>query len=477
MIPHIPILRNGQSYESLDTVEVKDIRTGEVRAVMSIANAGMIRRDALKQDAAFDALQKLTCDELIAISEKAAELFLHGEVPIGTDGGKQSAEDYVQSLGATSGLPHVMVRRNMEKIHYVMANMRKIISGLTRGLDLSALDAGFGEHNGVPVSFFATTKNLGAVLPSNSPGVNSLWLPSIVLKVPITIKPGSEEPWTPWRIIQSFIAAGAPCEAFGFYPTSHEGSNAILEVSDRSLLFGDKKTVDRYAGDPRVEVHGPGWSKVIVGEDVIDEWPKYLEVMINSVIANGGRSCINASTILVPRHGRAIADAIAAEFAGIKPLPQDDPNAKISGFAKPTVAEWVDSKLEDDLKTAGAEDLTAKFRSGPRKVAYEGSTFLLPTIVYCDSIEHPLAKTEFMFPYASVVEVPQNEMLDVIGPTLVGSAITFDDAFTRRLLACPLIERLNLGAIPTSVVEWDQPHEGNLFEFLYRRRAIQRQSN
>jgi len=26
--------------------------------------------------------------------------------------------------------------------------------------------------------------------------------------------------------------------------------------------------------------------------------------------------------------------------------------------------------------------------------------------------------------------------------------------------------------VPTGRVEWDQPHEGNLFEHLYRRRAL-----
>jgi hypothetical protein len=29
---------------------------------------------------------------------------------------------------------------------------------------------------------------------------------------------------SPLRIIQSFIAAGFPAEAFGFYPTDHGGS-------------------------------------------------------------------------------------------------------------------------------------------------------------------------------------------------------------------------------------------------------------
>ena len=57
-------------------------------------------------------------------------------------------------------------------------------------------------------------------MPSNSPAVNSLWLPAIALKIPVMIKPGREEPWTPYRLIQAFIAAGCPAEAFGFYPTT-----------------------------------------------------------------------------------------------------------------------------------------------------------------------------------------------------------------------------------------------------------------
>jgi hypothetical protein len=27
--------------------------------------------------------------------------------------------------------------------------------------------------------------------------------------------------------------------------------------------------------------------------------------------------------------------------------------------------------------------------------------------------------------------------------------------------------------MPTTRVSWDQPHEGNLFDFLYRRRALE----
>jgi hypothetical protein len=96
------------------------------------------------------------------------------------------------------------------------------------------------------------------------------------------------------------------------------------------------------------------------------------------------------------------------------------------------------------------------------------------TIVHCDSFEHPLANREFLCPYASVVQVPQPEILSKIGPSLVVTAITKDPGFTSQLLDSPLIERLNLGPISTMKISWDQPHEGNMFEFLYRRRSIER---
>ena len=33
--------------------------------------------------------------------------------------------------------------------------------------------------------------------------------------------------------------------------------------------------------------------------------------------------------------------------------------------------------------------------------------------------------------------------------------------------------RLNLGPVPTTKLDWLQPHEGNIIDFLYRSRALQ----
>jgi hypothetical protein len=196
--------------------------------------------------------------------------------------------------------------------------------------------------------------------------------------------------------------------------------------------------------------------------------------MVESVSANGGRSCLNASAIVVPKYAAEIADALAQKLGPIAPTKPEDPNARLSGFANPKMADYIDDAIEQDVKISGATEATAKYRNGPRKVVLDGGTFLRPTIVRCDSFAHPLANREFLFPYASVVEVPQSEMLKQIGPSLVVTAITRDPAWTQELLAFPHIERLNLGPISTMKISWDQPHEGNMFEFLWQRRAFER---
>jgi hypothetical protein len=78
-----------------------------------------------------------------------------------------------------------------------------------------------------------------------------------------------------------------------------------------------------------------------------------------------------------------------------------------------------------------------------------------------------------MFPFVTVVECPESRMVDAIGPTLVCTAITDREPFVRQLLDAVHIDRLNIGPVPTTRLNWLQPHEGNIVEFLFRARAFQ----
>src|SRR5690349_16715741 len=100
----LPILRQGEPYYSLDVVRVAHHRTREPFVEVSQANPGLIRRDLAKQHVSRSSLLKFTTRELVSVCARAAEYLVEDPV------------DYIAQVSATTGLPHVLVQRNLLKI-------------------------------------------------------------------------------------------------------------------------------------------------------------------------------------------------------------------------------------------------------------------------------------------------------------------------------------------------------------------------
>jgi hypothetical protein len=500
---HLPVLRGGAPYRSVEAAPLRDLRSGRLVAEVGQANPGLIARDLAarmpeaaagaggrhalamggrRQEPFHPLLGELPFARRLEICRRAAALFAEGELAIGMAGETQSPAEYLRDLAATTGIPHSLGRVNLEKLRATLAQMEEVVDGLSRGLPAAAIDPAGPEEAAQAAAwghFQRATDTLGAVLPSNSPGVHGLWLPALALGVGVALKPGREEPWTPLRLLRALAAAGCPPAALSFYPTSHAGAAEILLRCGRSLLFGDAATVAPWRSDRRVRVHGPGFSKVIFGADQLARWPDHLEVVASSILANGGRSCTNASGVWLAAAGSTagseLATALAQRLAAVEPLPLDDPRAQLAAWPDPAAAHRISEWIDRRLAPGEAEDLTAAVRGGSRIAEVDGCTFLLPTLVRVRDPGHPLARAELLFPFCALVEVPETprgELLDRIGPTLVATALTADEELRRELLACRDIDHLHLGAVPTWQVSFAQPHEGNLFDLLYRRRAL-----
>ncbi len=324
---NIPILRWGKPYDSLETDEVKHFITGEPIAKVSQANAGLLQRDMRKAQSARDALRDIPCDELIERVKKAGELYLNGTLPVGD--GMQSPDDFARMQSASTGLPVHMCKGNMAKNFFVLSHMDQMLDALTRGLDLSILSNGYGlESRGVVVSYQAQSPVVGLVLPSNSPGVHTLWLPVIPMQIGLVLKPGPQEPWTPYRMAAAFFEAGIPREAISIYPGGPDVGAAVLGSCGRAMIFGGTATVERYKGNPKVQAHGPGFSKIILGDDMVDRWEEYIDLMADSIYLNSGRGCINCSGVWASRHTKEIAQALAAKLGPIEVKPPDDPASR-----------------------------------------------------------------------------------------------------------------------------------------------------
>jgi acyl-CoA reductase-like NAD-dependent aldehyde dehydrogenase len=193
--------------------------------------------------------------------------------------------------------------------------------------------------------------------------------------------------------------------------------------------------------------------------------------MVESVLINSGRGCINCSGVWAPRHTTEIAKAIAERIGPVEPKPPDDPKAALAAFTVPGQAAAIWKSIEADLRESGVEHATAQY--GSRLVEMERCAYLRPTVIHCESPSAAAAKKEFMFPFVTVVKCPQEKMIESIGDTLVVSAITNNSQWQRELTDATNIDRLNLGPIPTTKLDWLQPHEGNIVDFLFRARALQ----
>ena len=187
----------------------------------------------------------------------------------------------------------------------------------------------------------ARARRSGVVLPSNSPGVHSLWVPAIALKTALVLKPGSAEPWTPYRADPGLHRRRArpPRPSASTRPTTRARARscAAAAAAWSSATWPPRRP---WPSDPRVEVHGPGYSKVVLGPDAAADWralPRRDGRRRSPRTA--GRSCVNASGVWVTAHAREIAEALArAPGRGRAARAEDDPEAQLAPFADAAVA-------------------------------------------------------------------------------------------------------------------------------------------
>ena len=268
----IPVLRWGQPYTSMDADVVTHFLTGEPIATVGRANGGLIQRDMRKAPNARDALRKIPVAELVARMKTAGDLYMNAELPLGD--GSQTPDEFARQQSATTGLPESLCRANMKKNQFVLSEMGGILRSLTRGLDLNVLSTGYGEEHGVPISYQAQSPVLGLVLPSNSPGVHTLWLPIVPMQIGLVLKPGPQEPWTPYRVAEAFFQAGIPREAISIYPGEAEVGTAVVSACGRSLIFGSADSaLDHGLGVPLSYGGGADRRSVVCRNPGVDSAP------------------------------------------------------------------------------------------------------------------------------------------------------------------------------------------------------------
>ena len=184
-------------------------------------------------------------------------------------------QDYVEQLSATTGLPYVLVRRNMDKIARRAGRVEEVLAGLTRGLDLSRARQRRRRGRRPAAQLLPARRRAGRgaaeQLAGRALAVGAGHRAEDAARAEARQRRAVDAvPHHPGLRRRRAVRA----EAFGYYPADHAGGNEILRSCGRGMVFGDVGRRSAWKADPRVELHGPGYSKVVLGADAADDWER-----------------------------------------------------------------------------------------------------------------------------------------------------------------------------------------------------------
>ena len=399
MTRHVPVLRQGVVYRSLDT---RTLETPRGVVEVSLANPGLVRRDGRR--AAHTPLERAALQGALLRASEA----LFEPLMMDPDEPALDLDEFSDLVNATTGLSPEVIRHQLE-----------LLSETLR--DLSARVARCEPTR---------IESLGVILPSNAIAVNRAWLPALVCGARVALKPGASDPFTPHRVVSALVSGGIPADNFSIYPSTHETTGALIGMWPRVQLFGDAEVVARYGEDARVQVNGPGKSAVVLGPDC--DLGGYVDALAEGIVMHEGRSCLNTSSIVTlggPERAAWLADALAERLARV-------PGVRLADHAKAqAVARFVSERLlEPGARRASVPAICVQ---GPG-----GELRLGPTVVHCERHDHPLARVELPFAFVSVTALQASELIEWLGTTLSVATLGADDATVASLRQASAIERL-----------------------------------
>lgn len=305
----------------------------------------------------------------------------------------------------------------------------------------------------------------------NGPGVHRLWPQALALGYRVAVRPSRREPLTAHRLVNALRESGFRAEDAAYLPTDHGGADELVRSADLAMVYGGQDVVDKYAGDPRVVVNGPGRAKILITAD--RDWREYLDTIVDSIANLGGMACVNTTAVLYEGDPAPLARAIAERLATLEPLPTEDERAilptqpieKARALAKYLAARAAGTTplLGADQMVATLGDGRAALRPAVHLMAEPGSGQLTDKL-----------NTELPFPCVWVSPWSRAAGLESLRHSLVITAITGDETLIDALLAEPTVSNVYWGRHPTYWARPEIPHDGYLADVLMRNKGFVR---
>ena len=406
------------------------------------------------------ALQSLPIRALLDIFARAGEIFRTGQ-PDGL-----TPEAYVRNAALTSGLPITITRKQTLGLFPEAFGMMDIFLQVQSPTGLDVFDTHTYEAGGIRIGMTPRGRNVGFVMPGNHPSTHLMWLCALAMKMPVVLRPSSDDLFTPYRLVMSFLEAGLPEDAVAFVPGGHDLVDTIVQSCSLAVLFGGQQVADMYASNRRVRIHGPGRSKVIVLADA--DFEQSVSLITRLVLDDAGRGCINGSAVIVEGSSGKLAAAVAAALERVPALSPLAEGAQLGAVGPAEAAVY--NALIDSRLGAGANELTPGRQR--RIETVDGFTVMRPMVVEVASFEHPLFGMELPFPFVVFASAAKADVLRAARNSLAVVVAGDDETLMQDLLLEPTVDKVFGGGALSTEFDPREPHEGFLVDFLYQKKAI-----
>lgn len=356
-----------------------------------------------------------------------------------------SPEEHARLITLATGAPIADARRGLSELAEGLRRIRHALAWQAPGGDLAAF-----QHRRVVYPdgrYYAWTpagQVLGFIAPSNHPVVHLTWVLALAMGWTVALRPGGEDPFTPWRVLQALAGAGFPMDRVALLPGPHELVPVLVEACDRTVAYGGPALARLLGRDARVLFNGPGHSKVLVEQP--DEGAVWVpDFLVESILHDGGRKCTCASAVVVLGEDGGVLDEVDRRLKALPLLDPLDPAARVPAWP---IAEAV--------------------RQTPAELAVvDGVAFARPALLRCASPAAPFGQ-ELPAPWATAVELPAGaDPLPVLRGSLAVTLLSRRPDLREACLQEPSIRKVFTGPIPPWFSEPGAPHQGRLSEFLF----------
>ena len=406
------------------------------------------------------ALRALPIHTVLDAFGRAADIFCDGR-PDGL-----APEEYVRNASLTSGLPLSITRQQtLGLFPSGMRMMGRFLEVQSPG-GLEVFDSHLYQASGARIALVPRGRNVGFLMPGNHPATHFMWLCALAMKMPVIVRPSSDDLFTPYRLVTSLLDAGLPEDAVAFVPGGHDLVDTIVQACSLSVLFGGQGLADRYASNRNVRIHGPGRSKVVVLSDA--DFGHTVDLVCRLVMDDAGRGCINGSAVIVEGGAGKLAAAVAAALEAV-PLRSPLVEGAQLGAVRPREADAYNAFIDNGL--GSARELTPG--RGRRVATVEGIAVMRPTVIEVTSFEHPLFGMELPFPF--VVFAPAASRQELVRAARHSLAVVIagqDEALAQELLLEPTVDKVFEGGALSTEFDPLEPHEGFLLDFLFHKKAL-----